>query len=179
MDRWSMMDRDGQGGGASRRGSPAAAYDDPARWAPRLTRLLDRSCQVCRELDGLSHGQGGVVRSGDTDALMAILSKRQTLIDELSALNQEMEPFRRQWPNYMDRVPGTDRTKLQAMAAEMALLIKRIGERDDADRVALEAQREALAAEINGVRRGRGALAAYGERRGVRGSGAMYQDWKG
>lgn len=178
MDRWPMMDRrrsDGVDGRVEPKSS--ATHDDPARWGPRLMRLLERSCALCRELDGLSESQGGAVRSGDTDALLAILSQRQSLIDELGHLNEEIEPFRRRWEAYVGRLPSAERATLEAMVAELSSLIERIGERDGADTAALEGQREALAAEISGVRRGRGAVAAYGRRPGE--DGAVYQDRKG
>lgn len=154
-----------------------APHEDPARWGPRLSRLLERSCQVCRELDGLSAGQSGVVRSGDTDGLLVILAQRQTLIDELGRLNDEIEPFRRRWELYVARLSAEERARLEAMVAELTSLIGQIGERDDADKVALEGQRSALAAEINGVRSAKGAVAAYGRRPGE--GGAMYQDRRG
>jgi hypothetical protein len=70
-----------------------------------------------------------------------------------------------------------ERARLEAMVAELTSLIGQIGERDDADKVALEGQRSALAAEINGVRSAKGAVAAYGRRPGE--GGAMYQDRRG
>src|SRR5947208_435289 len=108
----------GGGGGGAAGGQGTGEHGDPAGWAPRLVRLLEKSCEVCRGLDALSAGQAGVVRSGDTDALMGILSQRQALIDELGGLNGEVEPFRRRWAWHMERLPAGERGRLEGMVGE-------------------------------------------------------------
>ena len=63
----------------------------------------------------------------------------------------------------MHRLPEQERRRLDERVAEMGALVERIGRRDDADRAALEYQRGAVAEEIKGLGRGRGAIAAYSQ----------------
>jgi flagellar biosynthesis/type III secretory pathway chaperone len=143
---------------------PGAGHDDPARWSPRLTRILDRQCELCHDLDALSGTQSELIVAGDTDGLLRLLAQRQALVDQLMKLSEESEPFRRKWETFMSRLPRAERERLDGRVAELKQLVERIGRRDDADCVALEHQRAAVSEQIGDLGRGRGAVAAYARR---------------
>ncbi len=152
-------------------------HDDPSRWVPRLTQILDEECRVCRQLEALGASQGALIRDGDTDSLLRVIAERQELIDRISLLSEQIEPFRRQWESLLGRVPGPQRKVLQDCVSELASLVERIGQRDDEDRAALERRRAAVSDELVGVSRSRGALAAYANRNAP--ARAHFQDRNG
>jgi hypothetical protein len=143
-------------------------------WAPRLTGILDEQRRLCGELERLSAQQGERIQSGDTTALMRVLAQRQEIIDCLTHLNSELEPFRREWEWCMGRLPGGERTSMEAKVRELGEMIDRIWASDDADRAQLERQRSAVSSELSNLSRGRVAMHAYSVR--PAGVGPMYQD---
>ncbi|MBC7834738.1 MAG: hypothetical protein H7Y88_06515 [Phycisphaerales bacterium] len=155
----------------------AGPHDDPAVWGPRLSRMLARQCELFCELDGLGEPQRELIGAGDTDGLLRLLAQRQALVDEVTRLSNEIEPFRRQWDELMSRLPDGPRAELEHCVLELRGLVDRVCKRDDADRATLEDRRSAITTELSGVSRGRGAVAAYTG--GVAGGGAMYQDRQG
>ena len=100
--------------------------------------------------------------------------QRQRLIDGVSELNALLEPFRARWGELMDGLPGEMRDRVRQRVDVLASLAARIAQRDEADRRALERKRDAVAHELAGMNRGRGALAAYGARKA--GAGPRFQD---
>lgn len=151
-------DRSGQGG-ARAAGEP---HGDPARWAPRLRRILDEQRALYDRLDALSIRQSELVLGGATDELLAVLGERQIVVDQIWSSSDEFAPFQRRWAELMSALPAEQRLQFSAVALELAEIIERIAERDDADRRELERQRATVAAEISSLNRGRTAVAAYG-----------------
>lgn len=151
-------------------------YSDPARWAPRLERLVEEQRRLVQELDGLGAEQRRLIESGEADALVTLLARRQTLTDRIASLAQEFEPFRRSWDEFMARLPADQRDRLVVAVGEIGEGIRRITERDDADRAALQRQRDVVTTELSSVSRGRGAVAAYGRGGGLE---PRFQDRKG
>lgn len=152
----------------------AGDLGDARAWVPRLEALLGEQRGLCTQLDRLSQDQGGVIRGGDTDGLMKILSERQSIVNRIVELNTELEPFRRQWETCIRGVDAAERERLEAARAELAELVDRIWSRDEQDRADLERQRAGVAAEITGVSRTRVAVSAYAPK--PAGRGPMFQD---
>lgn len=150
------------------------AIGEPVEWAPRLAGILDEQRRLCGELERLSGQQGERIQSGDTTALMRVLAERQEIIDCLSHLNSELEPYRREWDWCMERLASNERTAMETKVRELGEMIDRIWASDDADRAALERQRSAVSSELSNLSRGRVAMSAYGVR--PAGTGPMYQD---
>jgi hypothetical protein len=154
--------------------STGSGIGEPMEWAPRLASMLDEQRRVCLELEGLSLQQGERIREGDTGSLMRILAERQELINRLSVLNGEMEPFRREWSWCMERLGAAEREAIEGAARELGALVDRISASDEADRRALEEQRTAVSAELTSLSRGRVAVSAYGAKPAA--VAPMYQD---
>lgn len=160
--------------GMTSRNNPHA---DPERWAPRLARLLDEQVAVYAELDGLSVQQGACIDAEDGDALLVVLARRQGLIERLEKLNQEVEPFRREWARLGPSLAAPQRDGLRARFEAIGKLVASITARDEADRRRLEADRLRLAGAIEHAGRARGAVGAYAAPAG--GVGPVFQDLKG
>lgn len=161
--------------GGPRSAASVTPHDDPGVWGPRLARLVASQCALCRTIESLGERQSAMIEGDDTDGLLRLLAERQTLLDELASLSEQLGPFRSQWEQFAGRLPAAERQALQRNVKEMTESVERISARDEVDRTALERRRSVIAEALGDVRRGRGAIAAY-----VTGSGeARYQDREG
>jgi hypothetical protein len=140
---------------------------------PRVEELLTLQQEYMGELDSLGERQTALVEEERTTELLELLASRQRLIDGVSELNALLEPFRARWDEMLGAMPGDMRDRLTRRLELLASLAAKIPQRDEADRAALEGRRDAVARELSGVNRGRGALAAYG---GGAGTKARFQD---
>lgn len=148
-------------------------------WPVFLRRVLSDQRDLCRSLEAMCERQSVLVRGGDTDGLMRVLSQRQALVDRLAELGDEVAPFRAQWETCMASVNAPDRAEIERVVAEITDLIERIGKHDDSDRAALETQRATLSVELSTVNRGRGALGAYTGYSSTADDGPRFQDCNG
>lgn len=144
-------------------GLTAIAFDgDPPEWLPRLQTLLTEQFDLCEKLDGLSAAQTIAVDRGDSDVLMRILGERQVLVDKVSAINSELESFRRVRDRALAKLGEMDRSKVNRQIERIAALVDGVCARDEKDRATLEAQRRLVSDELVGVNRAQGAVRAYG-----------------
>lgn len=139
----------------------AAPLDHPDRWVPRLQRLLDRQLGSYSELDVLSRQQGGHIESGDTGALLSVLTARQTIIDQIATVNAELEPFVRSWTRLLAQVTPDQRADLEQRFTGIDELVAGIARRDDDDRQRLESRRKSVSDSIASASRARAAASAY------------------
>lgn len=139
----------------------AASMDHPDRWVPRLQRLLDRQHGLYTELDTLSRQQGGHIESGDTSALLSVLTARQTIIDQIATVNTDLDPFVRSWSRLLAQVTPDQRTDLESRFSSIDTLVAGIARRDDDDRHRLETRRKSVSDSIASASRARAAASAY------------------
>ena len=150
---------------------------DPARWLPRLNKLLDEQCELCVGLDSLSARQTQAVGIGDTDGLLRILGRRQSLVDRVVEINATLEPFRSRKEELLGKLVGAQREGVVQRVGKIAALVESVRARDDQDRVVIERMRSGVADELANLTKVKGAAAAYA--RNGAGGGAVYQDRKG
>ena len=139
-----------------------SSLDHPDRWLPRLRRVLDTQLSLYTELDGLSRLQAGLIASGETTQLLTLLTSRQVLIDQIAALNADLDPFVRSWARLLAQVSADDRSDLEQRIASLDALIGGIARRDDDDRRMLDTRRRAASDGIGSAARARAATSAYG-----------------
>lgn len=150
---------------------------DPAKWLPRLNKLLDEQCELCVGLDTLSARQTQAVGVGDTDGLLRILGQRQTLVDRVTDINALLEPFRVKKEELLGRLVPAQREGVVQRVGKIAALVESVRARDDQDRIVIEKMRTAVADELANLTRVKGAAAAYAKNGA--GNGAIYQDRRG
>jgi len=160
------------------RGEGLRPHENPEVWAPRLERVLGRQVGLYEELDRLGGQQSELVQAGDADRLIGLLARRQELIDQVTELNRELEPFTSQWETLVERLPSRHREQIQAQIARLGELVETITRRDKADHEALETRRAALASDMNSLGRSRAAVAAYGAK-APKAPSPRYQDTEG
>ena len=162
--------------------NPLAGIDphsNPDVWAPRLTRVLDRQIDLYTRLRELAERQSDLVRGDQPDALLELLAQRQVIVQQVTDLNQQLEPFTRQWSRLVDRLSLDHRRSIGERTGRLDSLIGAIAERDEGDRRTLESRRSSVAAEIHALSTKRAAVAAYRDSAGAAPGGARFQDREG
>lgn len=138
-----------------------AAHEDPSRWWPRWSRLLEQQLEAWRRLDELSGTQHERVFAGDAEGALAVLGDRQPWVEQARRTAEEMSPLIERRADLTPRLAPADRARFESLVQEIATLSERVRERDGLDRAELERQRGLVAQELGGMARGRGVLAAY------------------
>lgn len=137
------------------------AQDNPRTWVPRIARLLDRQLGLYARLDELSKSQTAHIERDETDQLLAVLSRRQSVIDDITKVNEELGPFRDRWGVLSSSLDERDRRELRERLEALETLVDSISQRDEADRQLLESRRRHVGHEMESLTRGRGAVHAY------------------
>lgn len=174
--------RGGVIGSGDRAGGPDAVHGNPDIWAPRLARVLDRQREVYERLELLSLSQAQLIHEDQTDELLAVLGQRQSLIEQLTALNDELAPFTERWSELASRLSEQHREDLRQRFDEVGRLVESITRRDESDRRALEVRRSSVGSELQSLTRSRGAVAAYSRAQtpaGGEAPGPRFQDRRG
>ena len=138
-----------------------AVHGNPDVWAPRLARVLDRQREIYERLELISLSQAQLISEDQTDDLLSVLGQRQSLIEQLSALNDELAPFAERWNELAPRLSEEHREALRQRFDDVGRLVESITRRDEGDRRALEARRSTVGNELQSLTRSRGAVAAY------------------
>lgn len=154
----------------------SAPHENPDVWAPRLTRVLDRQIDLYTRIERLASRQADLVQTDRPDELLGLLAERQGLVEQITVLNHELEPFTRRWDELVRTLPEGHRDEISSRTGRLGELIAAISKRDEADRLALQSRRDQVAGEINSISARRSAIAAYAPKAGA---GARFQDREG
>lgn len=143
------------------------------RWPEALADLLDQQAAAAGELDALSQRQQELVAADDAERLLGVLGERRGVIERLSRLIDQMEPFNAVWDGIVEATPASERAGIVRRVEAIAALIDGVNARDAEDQRAMNRRRDEIAERLAGVRTGKTALAAYGPRGAT---GPRFQD---
>jgi hypothetical protein len=111
-----------------------------------LAALLDRKHECLVQMRDLGARQLEMIETGDMTMLMKVLSAKQGLINNLNAVERELDPYRDQSPEHRAWSSESERERCAQLAARCQLLFSEIVrleresesqltlERDDAER---------------------------------------------
>lgn len=133
----------------------------PPGEAAELFELLGRQRDLYSELAGLSAQQSGLIADGEAEALLTVLSRRQSLVEQLGVINDQIGPYRGRVPQIAESLPGAQREALRSLVDQVQELLKSIIDQDDRDRAQLEAARTQVSDEATRAARAGVALGAY------------------
>lgn len=131
--------------------------------AGTLVELLGEQCGIYRQLNELAGRQSELVEGGDAEALLALLARRQSLIDQLTQINGRLEPYRDQWPSLWRELDESTRQRVTSLIDEVQRLLDEIVAQDERDRATLAAQRDRMADDMQRLGRGAAMNRAYGQ----------------
>lgn len=123
-----------------------------------LILSLQQQLALYEQLSVLSHRQGSLIGVDDGAPLLALLSHRQAIIDDLQSLSREFE---------LKRLGGVPLSELQRREASelnelIAAIRARIFEQDERDRAALRDAKAVVAADLRKLSSTGHAVRAYG-----------------
>jgi chaperonin cofactor prefoldin len=156
-----------------------AQHRDPQRWLPRLNRVLDQQTDLYRQLNELGQAQSNHIEQGDTDALLTTLARRQSLINQIARLNTDVEPFAKDWPTLLSKLPTEQRDDLKARIDTLDTLVADIAQRDESDRASLERKRNQISSDLRSVSNQRSAVNAYAGQAANANPAPRYQNRQG
>lgn len=143
--------------------TPTSAITTPiTQHTERLAALVGAKRQVLEILIRLSRQQLDLIAAGEMASLIKLLAAKQTVIDQLAAIDGRLEPFRDEDPEQRTWVTPAARAACQADADQCnAWLAESMKLEQEADR-ALRARRDSAAAALVEVQCAADARHAYG-----------------
>jgi uncharacterized protein YukE len=137
--------------------SPSTNGESPAT----LLELLQQQRDLYHELYQLSEQQSRLIEAGQTEELLALLSKRQELVERLAELNSRLSPYRDHWRSLAEQLPPDEQQRLRRLLDEVQSLLQAIIEQDDSDREHLQSARREVSNELQQTTKAGSAVQAY------------------
>ncbi len=127
----------------------------------RLVELLEEQRTCYRQLKALAEKQRKLISDEDPEALLKILGERQQLVDRLTELNRELQPFRQEWAGTYTQMKSDRRQYVQEVLDEINTLLGSIMLMDKEDSRLLSARKESIRQQVVQTASGRMANTAY------------------
>lgn len=131
------------------------------KWAAALVENLQQQQELYEQLGGLGAEQTRLVQAGEPEPLIALLSRRQHLIDRLAALSGQLEPYKQDWPRYWAQLDGAMRRQVTELINRVQELLDQVMVRDEQDRSTLTDHRDRMKGDLNRMHRGANVNQAY------------------
>lgn len=146
----------------------------------RIVDTLDRHDALADELATLTDRQRELIESGETEALLDIIERRQEILDVLLGADGLLAG-EGAWIDTMRRAPEPMRERAQSLLNRLQGKLAEVMRADERDQNALRARMDETRAEMNTGDRARVAHAAYAGGRPGAGGGAnpRFTDRKG
>lgn len=145
-------------------------------WRDHLDAVLTRQLELFGELDALCERQRGLIKAGETDRLMGLLSERAGVVERITEAVERFAPFGELWPEIENTLSEAELRDAKRRIDAIASLAGSIAERDEADGATIRARRDELADRLAGLDKSKRAANAYA---GPRSEGARFQDREG
>lgn len=133
------------------------------RKTDELSAILARKLACLSRMHELGVQQQAVLDAEDLGELLRLVAARQSLVEELLVLEQQLNPFRnespesRNWPSPAARAAG------KRLADECDRLLQGVLAQEQASERQLQARRDATAQQLVSMRQGGLVQQAYGE----------------
>lgn len=130
---------------------------------------LEQQLGCYQRLAKLAEVQHEHVRQGQVESLLDVLTRRQTVLDDVSRLEQVIAPAKRQWPEYSAKLDAGSRAKAEELLAGTRKLLEQITAADRDDVMVLQHRKLNLGQQIGQAKAAKQvnrtyAAAAYGAR---------------
>ncbi|MEM8781681.1 MAG: flagellar export chaperone FlgN [Planctomycetota bacterium] len=132
-----------------------------AKEANTLVDLLTRQRDHYQQLKALSDQQQALVEAGQPERLLAVLGERQSHVEALTTLNEQLAPLRPRMSEVAESAPVDVRNTLRRLVDDVQELLETIIAQDEQDKQRLTQGREAVRQELGKISRTPAALSAY------------------
>jgi len=99
---------------------------------------LEMQVGCYRRLAKLAELQHEHVRQSRTEELLAVLSQRQQVLDQVADLEQTILPAKRRWSDYLGELPDERRGRAEGLLSESRRLLEQITTSDRNDAMVLQ-----------------------------------------
>ena len=123
---------------------------------------LQRQKEKYREMVDLVEGQTGLMASGDPDALMALVERKQALMGEIDSLEKNLAPAREKWPELRSGLDAGAIRKVETAVGETRSVLQQLVKLEEEGQTLLEKRRATAADAINDLMTKKKARGAYG-----------------
>ena len=133
---------------------------DPDR-SDALLAVLEEQHALVEELHGLADRQAGFVREGRIDALLGLLTRRQTIIDRFLVAQDELARLTDDLDAHLRGADRDRRARMKSLVDTVGSRLQEVMARDEEDRTALETARDTTRGELASLGSARQARDAY------------------
>jgi hypothetical protein len=128
---------------------------------------LEQQVSCYQRLAKLAELQHEHVQQNQTESLLEVLGKRQSVLDQVAQLDRAIAAARRQWSQYAAKLDAPSRDRAEYLLAETRRLLEQITTADRADAMVLQQRKLNLGRQIHQATAARqvnrnSAAAAYG-----------------
>lgn len=141
--------------------SPSGLPGAPKDGIGVLVSLLEKQRALYGRLCELSRDQAQLIETAQTEPLLELLGHRQKLIDEVTVVNADLEPYRRRWAELWADLGAADRGRVGALVRAVEDSLAEILKRDEEDRKALQTAKAKVSEQIKAVSHAGAAVNAY------------------
>lgn len=125
-------------------------------------RVLAAQKGLYEQLLALARRQSEFVSTGQSEELMSVLAARSRLIDQVTPLDRELQPFKGRWQEVLDGLGATDRGAVAGLLKDVQRLLGEILAQDEIDKEKLNRQKAEIGREIGRTVTGSALNRAYG-----------------
>ena len=135
-----------------------------------IIQALTEQVDQYRRLSKLAEIQHEHVENNATEKLLDVLARRQTVLDQITRLEEIIRPAKKGWADYVGGLEATQREAAERLLAETRRLLEQITTADRNDSIVLQQRKLNLGRQINqttaarAINKNYAAAAAYGAR---------------
>ena len=129
--------------------------------ADALSQLIAQQLKLYNALSTLVEEQHELVDQGAADQLLALLGKRQRIVDDLAVMDSDLAPYKARWPQIAAELNQAQCDSINSMLEQARDLLNGIIDRDNQDRQSLQSQKSRVGDELSRVTHIAAARQAY------------------
>ena len=127
-----------------------------------LVRALSGQKAIYTQILALARQQSGHVAAGESEELMTVLAARSRLIQDVTPLDRDLQPYKGRWQQVLDGLPADHRRAVGGLLQEVQRLLGAILEQDERDKESLLRQKTVVGGQITQAVSGAALNRAYG-----------------
>lgn len=135
-----------------------------AQAPPAVLRLLREQSSMYDRLESLALRQRDYITRDESNALLKLLSERQTVTEGLTRIAKELDPIRSEWASTRNTFNEQQRAEADRLINDTRRRLERLIELDERDARLLKVRKQATASTLGSVHMTARAIGAYGTR---------------
>ncbi len=126
-----------------------------------VMHLLREQSSLYTKLESVSARQRSLVTEDDVSPLLALLTDRQRLSEQLQQIATRLAPVRREWDSYRERLTPEQRSEAGRLLDESGQRLRQLIDNDEQDARVLSGRKQAVARVLRTTHSTSQAISAY------------------